>query len=83
MGTANKLDTEFAQCLKEFLKRNNISARKIVVDVENESFEVEQPQEIAGTSENQHILDAMGILPKKEATRIMKEVRRERDEEWN
>lgn len=83
MGMANKLDPELAQRLKEFLRRNHISTRRIVVDVENESFEVEQPKETAGIPDNQHILDAMGILSEQEATRITQEVRRERDGEWN
>lgn len=83
MGMANKLDPELAQRLKEFLRRNHISTQRIVVDVENESFEVEQPKETAGIPDNQHILDAMGILSEQEATRITQEVRRERDGEWN
>ena len=36
----------------------------------------------AGIPENQHILDAMGILTEQEAERLSQEVRRGRDEEW-
>ncbi|MHB1957255.1 hypothetical protein [Alicyclobacillus sp. ALC3] len=83
MGMPNKLDPELVQRLKEFLKRNNISTRKIVVDIEAESFEVEEPEEMAGIPDNQHILDAMGILSEQDAARIIDEVRRERNDEWN
>jgi len=75
MAMNEKLDPELATKLRDFLKRNHIDQKRIVIDVESETIELEPVDDLEG------ILSAPPDFTRDEAELALENIRRSR-EEW-
>lgn len=75
MAMNEKLDPELATKLRDFLKKNHIHRKRIVIDVESETIELEPADEL------ENILSAPPDFTMEEAERAAERIRRSR-EEW-
>lgn len=71
-----KLDKETAEQFKILLAKLNITDRKVTIDLDNETIELEDDNSI------DDILESAGVLTPERAQKLQEEVRRMR-EEWD
>lgn len=75
MAMNEKLDPELVMKLRDFLKKNHIDRKRIVIDVESETIELEPFEDL------EQILSAPPDFTEEEAAQAIDNIRRSR-EEW-
>lgn len=75
MAMNEKLDPDLAKRLRDFLKRNHIEQKRIVIDIESETIELEADDDV------DDILNAPPDFTPEEAETAIENIRRSR-EEW-
>jgi ABC-type phosphate/phosphonate transport system substrate-binding protein len=75
MAMNEKLDPDLATQLRDFLKRNHIERKRIVIDIESETIELDAADDL------DDILNAPPDFTPEEAERVIENIRRSR-EEW-
>lgn len=76
MAMNEKLDPDLATQLREFLKKNHIDRKRIVIDVESETIELEPSDDL------EEILSAPPDFTVEEAKQAVENIRHSR-KEWN
>lgn len=76
MSIPKKIDHETANQLRTILSKLNVESRKVTIDLDNETIEVEERCSI------DDILASAGILTPEEARQLQESVRETRESDW-
>ncbi len=76
MSLPYKLDPEMAKLLRSYLDKLDIKKHRVIIDLENDTVEPEEEYSI------DDILESAGILTKKQAEELLKDVESSR-KEWD
>lgn len=77
MSIPKKLDHETASELRSILSKLNVTRKKVTIDLDNETIEVEDDYSI------DDILESAGVLTPEQAKELMEEVKKMREEDWD
>jgi hypothetical protein len=77
MGFSKKLDPAVSKVLRSWFSQINISKKKVTIDLENETFEVEEEYKM------EHIWKSFGVLTQEEGKALEEEIRQMREEDWD
>lgn len=77
MSLPKKIDRKTASKIRSILLKLNITKNKVMIDLNNETIEVEDDYSI------DDILESAGVLTPEQAQELMDEVKKMREEEWN
>lgn len=72
-----RIDKQMARELRSILTRMNITESKVIIDLDNDTIEVEDDYSI------DDILESAGILTTEQAKEMTEEVKQMREEEWS
>ena len=77
MSIPKKLDHQTANELRVILSRMDVVKNKVIIDLDNETIEIEDDYSI------DDILESAGVLTPEQAKRLVEEVRTMREDDWN
>lgn len=77
MTIPQKLDKTTATALRSILSSLNISKQRVIIDLNNDTLEIEEDYNV------DDLLKWSGCLTKEQAAELQRQIRENRDEDWD